>query len=145
MDFTTVRIVFSLLCFLGFIAIATGTFLEVGRHRRGEGVIGPRHFRWRMVSASLWIIILLSLAYGTMFEWPKSPQDEEGKLRMFAILMGAMLLMVIAMGLFGVDLMLTMKARQMHRGKFSRNLNTMATQEIDRVRRERDLDEGGDS
>jgi hypothetical protein len=136
------RLIFALLCLVGFVAIFVGTFLEIGRHRRGEGVIGLRHFRWRMASAVLWLVILSALAYGTMFEWPKGPHDKEGQLRMMAILAGSMLLMVIAMGLFGVDLMLTMRARQLHRSKFNRNLDSMAKREIDRARREQEAAEG---
>lgn len=134
MDITRQRLIFSLLCLLGFLAISVGTIWEIGRHRRGEGVISGRHFRWRMVSATLWMIILAALGYGTMFEWPTGPRDMEGRVRMMAILAGSMLLMVVAMGLFMVDLMLTMKSRQLHQKKFNRNLDSMAKEEISKVR-----------
>ena len=139
MNVHTTRYVFALLCLTGLVAIATAAYVEVSRMRRGETALTPRHFRWRMISASLWVLILGSLAYGTLFEWPLNSHDENHMRRFSIILVGAMSLMMLAMVLFAVDVVLTMRERQQQRESYVRDVHDLARKEIEKIAAQKQL------
>jgi hypothetical protein len=64
------RLVFAVLCAAGVLAICAGAALEIGRWRRGE-ILSSRQFRARMVSAAIWITILMTNLYAVTALWPE--------------------------------------------------------------------------
>lgn len=133
MDSSLSRYIFALLCFVGFAAIAAGALYEIGRQRRGVGVISPRHFRWRMLSAALWVVILVSLGYAVAFEWPRAG-DREAARHMLRIVSGSFCLMVLATMVFLVDVWFTMKLQQTYRHGTKRDISDFARKEIARLK-----------
>lgn len=130
----TPQIVFPLTCLLGFFVIAGAALYEIGRHRRGEGVISPVHFRVRMVSAAIWMAILLSLGYGVAFEWPRDKNDIEAITKLQQSFSRASMMMLLAGLLFAVDLWFTLKLRASYQMKGRRDINKFAQEEIARLK-----------
>lgn len=139
MESNNIRFIFALLCCTGLVAIATGAYLEIARVRRKTSVISPRHLRWRMLSTLVWVLILGSLAYATLFEWPPGPGHPQGaeKFQRFsAIMLGSMLLMMVATFLFAIDLTMTLKERRAQEKKFGKAVLTPASEEVARILRD---------
>ena len=134
----TIRLLFGALCVAAMFAIGGGLLFEWGRMRRGDSVLSARQSRWRIISGLLWILILGSLAFATLFLWPSGPQDVVNGRRFGAVVMGAMLLLVIAMIMTGFDVFLTLKGAQLQRQKFERDAGNLARAEIERIRAEHD-------
>ena len=70
MNDATARAIFSILCLLAALAVATGGVLEVLRQQRGESLLRPGQFGLRLFSVLVWIILLGSLSYAVAFLWP---------------------------------------------------------------------------
>lgn len=129
------RFLFAALCFLGLTAILSGAAWEWRRQKRGA-TISARHFRWRMVSALLWTLILGSLGWATLFSWPASRQDVVTAQRFGAVLAGAMMLMMVAFVLMIFDFYLTAKTRQIQTARMQHDLGEIARREIERAQSE---------
>lgn len=127
----TVRIIFAMLCCVGIVAIGTAATLEIRRMRRGEALISPRHFRWRMISTTLWVFIFAVLAYATTVAWPERG-DREAVIRMGNILGGCMALMMVAMVIFSVDLMVTLRKKLAHARRVSASNRESLNRELGR-------------
>lgn len=125
------RVVFAVLCLVGLIAILCGALFEFGRQKRAA-TISSRHFRWRMVSALLWVIILGSLAYATIFLWPVPPTQQTVR-RFGAVLAGSMSLMLLAFVLMLFDFYLTSKTRQAQSARMRLEMAEIARIEIERA------------
>lgn len=138
MNAQTARYVFALLCALGIVAIFGGLLLEIGRMRREPGAISTRQFRWRMFAAFLWLLILASLAYATLYQWPQGPGDQLTARRFGAIVSGAMLLLVLALALLAIDVWQTGKQRKRHERQFEHDVNDLARLEIEKARQRKD-------
>ena len=133
MNLATLRLVFGALCAFGFVAIAAGLLFEFGRVRRGASVLSVRQTRWRFVGGLLWLLILGSLGYATLFLWPV-PNDKATLARYLRVVLGAMALLVVALLITGFDVYLTLAAAKLQRRKFEREAGDMARAEIERIR-----------
>lgn len=136
----TLRFIFGALCVAGMCAIIAGLLFEWGRMRRGDSVLSPRQLRWRIVGGTLWILVLGSFAYATIFLWPNSLNDVVTGKRFFAVMAGATVLLVIALIITAFDAYLTLKGAQLQREKFERNAGDLARAEIERIRAEHSAD-----
>lgn len=139
---SSVRFIFAALCVLGLVAIWCGAGFEARRQQRTP-TISKRHFRWRMVSAGLWTLILGSLAYGTLFSWP-TPGDLTTGRRFVAIVAGSMALMLIAGIVTVFDFYLTAQTRRLQTARMQQDLGEIARHEIERLQRAKSEREGGD-
>lgn len=136
MNDSTPRVVFAVLCLAGLIAILCGAFLEVGRQQRSP-TISSRHFRWRMVSALVWVVLLGSLGYSTLFLWPVTqpgvaPAPVAVK-RFGLVLTACMSLMLVAFVLMFFDFYLTAKTRQVQNARRQLEMAEIARLEIERA------------
>ena len=134
------RLLFSVLCAIGFVAIGLGLLFEIGRMRRGASVLSPRQGRWRVFGGLLWLLVIGSLAYATIFLWP-SPGDKIMAQRYVAVVAGAMVLLVVALVITMFDVFLTFKSAQLQRQKFERDAGKLAKAEIDRIRAQHGIED----
>ena len=134
----TLRLLFGALCVAGMFAILAGLLFEWGRLKRGDSVLSPRQMRWRIVGGALWILVLGSFAYATMFLWPTNLHDVATEKRFIAVMSGATILLVIALFITAFDAYLTLKGAQLQREKFERDAGNIASAEIARIRAEHD-------
>ncbi|HEX8464865.1 MAG TPA: hypothetical protein VF627_09640 [Abditibacterium sp.] len=133
----TPRFLFAALCLLCLIAIGCAAAWEMRRQKRAA-TISKRHFRWRMASAALWLLILGSLAYANLFLWPVGPdraQMERMGQKFIAVVGGSMALMLIGFLLLFFDLYLTSKTRQIQNARLQIELGEMAQHEIEEAKR----------
>src|SRR5688500_9447602 len=106
------RLIFALLCTLCALAIATGAFLEIARARRGDSLLAPWHFRLRLISAAIWIIILFSIDALVTVLWPGPNPTKEQALRAAPVLVGVLWLIVISLVLLVGDMYFLMRTRR---------------------------------
>jgi len=128
------RLIFGALCIVGMFAILAGLLFEWGRLKRGNSVLAPRQMRWRIVGGTLWVLVLGSFAYATVFLWPNNLNDVVTGRRFIAVMAGATVLLVIALIITAFDAFLTLKGAQLQREKFERNAGEVALAEIERIR-----------
>jgi hypothetical protein len=140
MNDSTPRFIFAALCLLGLITIWCGAVFEARRQQKSP-TISKRHFRWRMVSALLWTLILGSLAYATLFTWPV-PKDYDSVRRFGAILAGSLMLMMVAFMVIIFDFYLTAQTRRIQTARMQQDLGEIARVEIERAQREKKQAEG---
>ena len=136
----TLRYIFAALCVAGMCAIIAGLVFESGRLKRGNSVLSPRQLRWRIVGGALWVLVLGSFAYATVFLWPNNLNDVVTGRRFISVMAGATVLLVIALIITAFDAYLTLKGAQLQREKFERDAGKVARAEIERIRAERGLD-----
>ena len=136
MSAPTLRFIFGALCVAGMCAIIAGLVFESGRLKRGDSVLSPRQLRWRIVGGALWVLVLGSFAYATIFLWPSDLKDVATGRRFIAVMAGATVLLVIALIITAFDAYLTLKGAQLQREKFERNAEKLAGAEIERIRAE---------
>ncbi len=129
---STPRFLFAGLCLICLVAIWCGALFEIGRQKRGA-TISQRHFRWRMVSALLWTLILSSFAYATLFAWPMSRADELTARRFLVITSGATALIIPAFALIIFDFYLTAQTRRIQNARLNQDLGEIARLEIERA------------
>ncbi len=132
------RVVFSVLCAIGFVAISAGLAFEFGRLKRGDSGLSARQLRWRLLSGTLWLLVLGSLFYATLFLWPTGRADVITARRFAAIVTGSMALLILALVLTAFDVYLTVAASAAQRARFEREAGEMARQEIERLREARE-------
>ncbi len=130
----SIRFLFAAFCFLGLTAILSAAAWEWRRQKR-DATISARHFRWRMISALLWTLILGSLGWAMLFSWP-TRGDIVTAQRFGAILAGAMLLMMVAFVVMIFDFYLTAKTRQIQSARIQHDLGEIARQELERAQAE---------
>ncbi|MDF2439822.1 MAG: hypothetical protein JWN98_806 [Abditibacteriota bacterium] len=133
---------FAILCLVALIAVAIGALLEIARARRagaagtagaeGATLVGRNQFWLRMLSAVVWMIVLGSLAYATLFLWP-APGDDVTARRFVAVVSGSILLVLIGVLLLAYDMWLVSRQRRLQEKHFERQLNAMAQLEIERL------------
>jgi hypothetical protein len=140
MNDSTPRFIFAAMCLLGLVTIWCGAVFEARRQQRTP-TISKRHFRWRMVSALLWTIILGSLAYATLFTWPVVG-DYNSVRRFGAILAGSLLLMMVAFMVIIFDFYLTAQTRKIQTARMHQDLGEIARVEIERAQQEKKRSEG---
>lgn len=136
-----IRLVFSAICAAGIVAIAVAAVFERGRLKRGVSALSARHFRWRMVSALLWILILASLGTATLFFWPPanltpaqlSPAQLVSVRRFTGLVSGAMVLLMLAIVIMTFDFYFTLLAQKRATLEFSRDRAQKAREEIERA------------
>jgi hypothetical protein len=139
MRITSFNLVFSGLCLLAIIAVATGAALEIARKRRGESIISDNQFRLRMLSALVWITTLGALGYATMFVWP-APGDNVTARRFLSLVSGAILLFFIGLFLLAYDLWQVNRGRRTQEKQFQQHLDVLAQQEIERALQQKAAD-----
>jgi polyferredoxin len=143
MNDSSIRFIFAGLCILGLVTIWCGVGFE-GRRQQRTPTISKRHFRWRLVSAGLWTLILGSLAYGTLFSWP-TPGDLVTARRFGAIVAGSFALIFLALIVVAFDFYLTAQTRRIQTARMHQNMDEMARIEIERAQQAKRDAEGGDS
>lgn len=126
---------FAALCILAMIAVLTGAILEMRRSRRGESLISLNQYRLRLLSAFIWVIVLGSLSYATLFLWPE-PGDRAQGYRFLSVVSGAGLLFIIGIALLLVDIFQLSRERQRQADRFNTELAAMAEMEGERLRTE---------
>lgn len=134
------RLIFGALCVAGMCAIIAGLLFEWGRLRRGDSVLSPRQMRWRIVGGALWVLVLGSFAYATMFLWPSDLKDVVTGKRFISVMAGATVLLVVSLIITAFDAFLTLKGAQLQREKFERDAGKVARAEIERIRAEHSTD-----
>jgi cytochrome c-type biogenesis protein CcmH/NrfF len=136
------RGIFALLCVLGVITVVVGIWLETARARRGESLLSPRHFRLRLISALIWIIILFSVAGLATIWFPGPPATKEQVLRSASVLSGVLWLITIALILLAGDMWLLARARRrvelQQSIQFSQQFRDLAETETARLRSEQE-------
>ena len=128
------RLLFGALCVVGMFAIFAGLLFEWSRMKRGDSVLSARQLRWRIVGGALWVLVLGSFAYATLFLWPANFNDVVTGRRFVAVMAGATVLLVIALVITAFDAFLTLKGAQLQRQKFERDAGKLARAEIERIR-----------
>ena len=128
------RFAFAALCLICMVALGCGAAWEMRRQKRGA-TISRRHFRWRMASAMLWLLILGSLAYATLFLWPHGPNAKVIGQKFIAVVGGSMALMLIGFMLLFFDLYLTSKTRKIQTARLQIELSELARHEIEEAKR----------
>ncbi len=145
---STTRFLFAGFCILSLVAVWCGALFEIGRQKRG-GAISKRHFRWRMISALLWTLILGTLAFATLRYWPQNLKDIENARRFVPLVSSAIALLLPAFALLFFDFYLTAQTRKLQTAHLNQDLGELARREIEKAQadaaaRARTL-EGGDS
>ena len=114
------RVAFATLCAFGILVIAYGAALEISRQKRGGGIVSPRQFRVRMVSAAVWMVILAANFYAVTALWPTAEYKSPGVLtaaskaqaRLFIQVVGASFSLVfVGLFLFFIDMRHTARER----------------------------------
>ena len=140
MSEATARTLFSASCLAGVAIIALGALMEIVRQKRGESMLRAGQFRLRIFSALVWMILLGSLAYAVAFLWPQ--RGDAVMMKKFASVIGGSLsLLLIALFLLAYDVWQVGQQRRLSERKFNRNLETMAREEIEKAKREKQLDQ----
>ena len=103
------RYVFAALCGVFFLAIGSAAAWEWNRFRGGQSALSGRHLRWRLLSATVWLLVLGSFAYASLVLWPHSPRDLLAMRRFALVTAGALLLMMVAFALMAFDIFWTVQ------------------------------------
>jgi hypothetical protein len=166
MSESTTRYIYALLCGLGMVAIGIGAVLEIARFRRnarqasgstvadvdtsgnpvvvpGGNIISLRQFRFRLVSAVIWMIVLGTLSYAITALWPErtSPLARE-QVRHFLTVVGAALsLLLVAVALFIYDVIQLSRERRAQTARFYHGLAEMARHEAAQLQERKRLQE----
>ena len=165
MSESTTRYIYALLCGLGMVAIGIGAVLEIARFRRnarqasgstvadvdtsgnpvvvpGGNIISLRQFRFRLVSAVIWMIMLGTLSYAITALWPErtSPLARE-QVRHFLTVVGAALsLLLVAVALFIYDVIQLSRERRAQTTRFYSGLAEMARNEAAQLKERKKLE-----
>lgn len=127
--------------------IAYGAALEISRQRRGGGLVSPRQFRVRMVSAAIWLLILTANFYAVTALWPTAVYQANGKLtdasraeaQLFVkVLGGSFSLVFFALILFFLDMRHTARERQQLELQRQQNLASLARDAAASLRQQKD-------
>jgi hypothetical protein len=85
-----------------------------------------------MLSALVWMVMLGSLAFTTVFAWPTAG-DQIAARRFLSLVSGSMLLLMIGLFLLMYDLWLVSRSRRVQERQFQQQLDLLAQQEIERA------------
>jgi hypothetical protein len=149
----TARYIFALFCALGMLAMGFGALLEMARFRRHarrgtaaesdesstlvpESIISLRQYRFRLVSAVIWMIVLGALGYATAALWPErgSPQALEQARRFVTVVGAALSLLIVALVLFLWDVIVLSRERRRQTARFYQGLADMARHEAEQLK-----------
>jgi len=135
MSIPLLRLIFALLCGVGFCAIGGGAVWEWNRFANGQSALSPRHLRWRLLSALVWLVVLGTFIYATLALWPQNAAQKELAKRFVLVSGGALVLMMLAFVLMAVDIFWTVQVGR--RSSLRRSQMSQATleREIERVKR----------
>ena len=143
MNSDSIRYIFAAICAGAVVALCAGAIFEWGRFKRGVSPLSTRHFRWRMVSAVLWLVILGAFGYSTLFLWPSnalslsgaqlSPADLVQMRRFTALVSGAVVLLMVALLIMSFDFYFTLLAQKRLSAQFGRERAQLAREEIERT------------
>lgn len=143
MNSDSIRVLFAAICAAAIVALCAGAIFEWGRFKRGVSPLSTRHFRWRMVSAFLWLLILGAFGYSTIFLWPSqalspggaklSPADLVQMSRFVTLISGAVVLLMIALLIMSFDFYFTVMAQKRLSTQFGRERARLAREEIERA------------
>lgn len=128
------RLVFPALCALFFLIIGGAAAWEWSRFARGESALSPRHLRWRLLSALVWLVVLGSLAYAT-FHLPQrgAPIDKDLMRRLSIVLAGSLFLLMLAFAMMALDIFWTVQVGRKGALKRARQSQDTLQREIERV------------
>lgn len=154
MNDSTLRFLSAAFCLLCLTAVWCGAGLEIGRQKRAA-TISQRHFRWRMIAAALWTLILGLLAYATLRYWPSGPkysaQYTESARHFVPLASTAIALLLPAFLLLIFDFYLTAQSRRLQTAHLNQDLGALARREIEQAqadaaaKRAQNPQSGGDS
>jgi hypothetical protein len=144
-------------------AIGIGAVLEIARFRRNAraaeaasstgsthgdasavvpdgNIISLRQFRFRLLSALIWMIVLGSLCYATTALWPdrSSPMALEQMRRFVTVVLAALSLLLVAFGLFIYDVIQLSRERRAQTARFHQGLADMARSEAAKLQQKRE-------
>jgi hypothetical protein len=150
----TARYLFAALCALGMLAIGVGAVLEIARFRRNArqadltsgdnpatnnlaplmptgNVISLRQFRFRLLSAVIWMIVLGTLCYSITALWPErsSPQALQQVQRFVTVVGASLSLLLVAFALFVYDVIQLSRERRAQTARFYQGLAELARNE----------------
>ncbi len=138
MSTPVVRLLFAALCGVFFFAISGVASWEWLRFRRGESALSSRHFRFRMLSALTWMLVLGAFFVLTVWLWPdsslppKSPLQQAAILRASRVFIGAFTLMLLAFALMTLDMFWTVQIGRRNALKRSRQTQDALQRELDK-------------
>ncbi len=120
MNWSSPRGIFAILCLIGFVVIAFGTWWETARVRGltpADKALAPSHqLKLRLMSAAIWLLIFAANFYAVVWLWPTgaphSPQLKSSAKLFAAVLMGGFSLLIPAFLLLFIDLMNTSRTRR---------------------------------
>jgi hypothetical protein len=128
-----ILLIFAALCGVFFFAIAGVAVWEWIRFGRGESALSARHFRWRLLSAATWLVVLGAFFVATVFMWPHSTAEVVLARRFFLVMSGAMLLMLFAFVLMAVDIFWTIQVGRKSIASRSRQSQEELRREMERA------------
>ena len=135
---------FATLCVVGMLVIAYGAALEFSRQRRGGGLVSPRQFRVRMVSAAVWLVILTGNLYAVTLLWPEArylasgsltPESKEQARTFLRVVGGSFSLVFVALALFFIDMRHSARERHELELRHESELAAIASDAAERLRR----------
>ncbi len=109
MSTLVIRWIFAALCGVFFITIGGVAGWEWIRFGRRESALSARHFRWRLLSAFTWLVVLGAFFVATVFLWPHSRTEIVLARRFLLVSSSALVLMVFAFVLMAVDIFWTVQ------------------------------------
>ena len=135
----TSRVIFAVFCILGIVAIIAGAGIEIVRFRRGDGLIATRQFRWRLVSAVIWIMTLATFFYAVTWLWPNggtTPLAHAQAKRFLLVVLGALALLMVALFLLLADVWQTAYTRRLYEARAKAKFAALTREEAAKLREE---------
>ncbi len=143
MNVQTTRYLFAALCAVFFFIIAGAAAWEWNRFARGQSALSPRHLRWRLLSAFVWLLVLGSFAYTCAFLWPQSSQNKGEVYRAAVVMAGATLLMLVGFGLMTFDILWTVQIGRRGAVKRAQTSHDTLQRELERAQQSARNEQGG--
>jgi len=133
MSIPLLRLIFAALCGVGFCAIGGAAVWEWNRFANGQSALSPRHFRWRLLSAAVWLVVLGTFAYATLALWPQNAAQTALARRFLLVSSGALVLMVFAFVLMAVDIFWTVQVGRRNQLRRSQISQATLERELQRI------------
>lgn len=148
MDAQISRFVFAALCGVFFCAIAGVATWEWNRFQSGQSALSPRHFRWRMLSALVWLFVLGSFVYAMLALWPQnltqhSPAQTIMAKRFAFVLLGSTVLMLLGFVFMAVDVFWTVQVGRRSALRRTQQSQDTLQRELERARKRSANQNGG--
>lgn len=143
MNVQTTRYLFAALCAVFFLVIGGAAAWEWNRFARGQSALSPRHLRWRLLSALVWLLVLGSFAFTCVFLWPSPGHTKQENYRAVVVMAGATLLMLVGFGLMTFDILWTVQIGRRSAVKRAQISQDTLQRELERAKRNAQGERGG--